>query len=214
VNKLAGTLAYLMGPIDRVPDCGVEWRKNITPFLHGLEIGVLDPCDKATPYATEDPIIVEKLNAYRETARRFAEIKEFDECNETCDELHETVAEIVSYDLRQVDMCGFGILYIDKDVHMCGSYGEQTHACLQRKPVIIMCEQGKYEVPGWLWGICDHSLFFGSWGDVQQYIRWIAFHAPPIEIVKYGWKFFDFNKIYGREIFNVDCRNHNSPTKD
>ena len=53
-NRLNGMTCYLCGPMDRVPDGGVKWRQEITPQLQDLGVGVLDPCDKPSDYATED----------------------------------------------------------------------------------------------------------------------------------------------------------------
>ena len=53
-NRLKNTMCYLCGPMDRVDDGGVGWRRYITPILKDVGIGVLDPSDKPTPFALED----------------------------------------------------------------------------------------------------------------------------------------------------------------
>ena len=53
-NRLKGTMCYLCGAMDRVPDGGEGWRRMITPVLRDMGIGVLDPCNKPTDFAEEN----------------------------------------------------------------------------------------------------------------------------------------------------------------
>ena len=47
-NRLKGTTAYLIGPMEYSQDRGEGWRKEISVFLsEKMGIGVYDPCDKA-----------------------------------------------------------------------------------------------------------------------------------------------------------------------
>jgi len=55
MNRLKHMMFYEIGPIDDVPDMGVSWRKYMGDFLHGLGIGVLNPCDKPTNNDKETP---------------------------------------------------------------------------------------------------------------------------------------------------------------
>ena len=54
MNRLKYTIFYEVGPMDRVPDLGVEWRLDMQDFLHGMGAGVLNPCDKPTDFAKEN----------------------------------------------------------------------------------------------------------------------------------------------------------------
>ena len=47
-NRLKNTICYLCGPMDRVADGGVTWRRNLTPKLKEMGVGVLDPSKKPT----------------------------------------------------------------------------------------------------------------------------------------------------------------------
>ena len=51
INRLKGTMCYLCGAMDRVPDGGEGWRRMISPVLRDMGIGVLDPCNKPTDFA-------------------------------------------------------------------------------------------------------------------------------------------------------------------
>jgi hypothetical protein len=103
---------------------------------------------------------------------------------------------ICASDLRLVDQAGAVILHVDTDVHMCGSYGEQTWACLQHKPVVVHCSQGKFNVPDWLWGVCHPDMFFSKWSGVKDYLRHVAFD-DNVEHYR-RWKFIDMDKVYGK----------------
>ena len=65
MNRLKGTLCYLCGPMDRVVDGGVGWRKTMTPILKDIGIGVLDPSDKPTTFAQEDSNFREQINLFK-----------------------------------------------------------------------------------------------------------------------------------------------------
>ena len=141
MNLLSGHQVYLVGPMDNVEDNGVVWRRDITPFLRKMNVGVLDPTDKACDYGYED---------YR-TKEKLAGLRELGEFDEIC----KIAKGIVRTDLRMVDRSDFVLAYIDTDVFMCGSFIEIAHAANQRKPIVIMCKQGKKNVPGFLWGLYE-----------------------------------------------------------
>jgi hypothetical protein len=186
--------------MDRVPDRGVEWREDMSQFLWGLGAGAFNPCDKPMNWGVED----ENSRAWRhESLERAAQLSKAGHFHEACkisEAVHENMRDIVASDLNGVDKSDAVILYIDLDIHSCGSYGEQTTACLQRKPVIICCKQGKYKVPDWLWGICRHELFFSSWQGVKDYLTHLAY-AETFEHLN-RWKFLDYDIIFGRHIKN------------
>lgn len=198
-NRLAGSIFYFAGPMDRIADRGIEWRLDMQEFLWSINTGVFNPCDKPINWGLEDEDSRQWRWNSREQARLLYEKGLVHESNKICDAVHEQMRDIVSSDLRGIDSCHAVILYIDLDVHMCGSYNEETIACLQRKPVITCCKQGKFKVPDWLWGICQHEMFFSSWDEVKKYIHNIAF-AEKVNHMK-RWRFLDMNKIYGRQIF-------------
>ena len=72
MNRLKNTICYLCGPMDRVADGGVTWRRNLTPKLKDMGIGVLDPCKKPTEFEKED-------NDFRGTIERLKSTDKFDD---------------------------------------------------------------------------------------------------------------------------------------
>lgn len=198
MNRLRGQIAYLCGPMDRVEDRGVEWRLDIKKFLwNELEAGVFSPTDKPIEWGVED----EESRQWRKnsmlTAKHLFDRGLIYESNKMCESIMEHMKPICASDLRLIDQAGFVIMYIDTDVHMCGSFAEQTWACLQHKPVVICCKQGKFSVPDWLWGVCRPEMFFSTWDEVKNYLRHVAFD-DNVEHYR-RWKFIDMNKVYGKK---------------
>lgn len=198
-NRLAGLLAYEIGPIDRVDDRGAIWRDELEPFLLSLNIGILNPLKKPISWGQESEESRQWRAESLERAKALCSQNNIYDANKICDAVHEQMRDIVAADLRLVDKADFMIAYIDLDIHTCGSYSEITHAALQRKPVIICCKQGKYQVPMWLYGLLNHQMFFSNWEEVKDYIQHVAFD-DNVEHFK-RWRFFKMNQVYGREIF-------------
>ena len=181
-NRLKNTMCYLCGAMDRVPDGGVGWRNMITPILRDMGVGVLDPCNKPTDFAQEnrkfrEQIIVFKLN------KQFNQVKEL-------------MKDVVAIDLRMVDIAHFVIMYMDVDVHMCGSYHEASVAIQQKKPLLIVCKQGKEHVPNWLFGVMPHQHMFSDWLELIGYLGNVHSGSDPNHYNR--WRFFDFEKVYGK----------------
>lgn len=197
LNRLRGQTIYLAGPMDRVLDRGVEWRLDIQQFLWSeLEAGVFNPCDKPIDWGKEN----EDARMWRHESLQKAKLLclqgHIHESNKICDAVHDQMRDIVASDLRGIDVSHAVIMYIDTSVHMCGTYNEQTHACLQRKPVIVCCKQGKFGIPDWLWGICEHEMFFSNWNEVKSYLKHVAFDDNVKHFKR--WRFIDMEKVYGR----------------
>ena len=198
MNRLNGMICYLAGPMDRIEGGGVEWRRKVTPRLHDMGLGVLDPTNK--------PLLQHQENdATRKQVAIWKENGEFDK-------VRDHYKPIVGVDLRFVDQSSFILLHINTDEHMCGSYDEAFMAALQRKPVVVMCDQGKKNVPNWMFGRVPHEMFFGSWDEVFEYLR----HVDEDEDVDHmrRWTFMDYGKIYGNPDFNKKIPFHLINMKD
>lgn len=192
MNRLKGFKVYQIGPMDDVKDRGVGWREDLTPFLNSLGVSVFNPCDKPTKHAVE---VGDAYNKRRELLEIAKTLSSPYQISEIFNEVTKIMKPIVSYDLRMVDLSDFVIMYIDRNAHMCGSYCEVSHAFIQRKPVIVMCEQGIYNVPDWLFGHGKHEMFFDSWEGVKKYLLHINNDILVDDLNR--WKFFDYDKIKG-----------------
>jgi hypothetical protein len=181
MNRLNKHIALLSGPMDEVSDNGAGWRSMLTPILHQIGIGVFNPCDKPTNEGDESP----------EVKAEWAYLKE----NGRWDEYRTLIKPIIGVDLRMVDKSDFIILYINKEVHMCGSYHESAWAFLERKPVLVVCEQGKVNCPMFIFGLTPHEQIFDNFADMLLYLTKVA--NGTIEPDKKRWRFFDYDKVFG-----------------
>jgi hypothetical protein len=166
--------------MDRVEDGGVIWRRRITPILKASGIGVLDPSDKPTQFAIEDA-------SFRSTVNDLKNSNQFDE-------VKSMMRDIAAIDLRMVDIAHFVIMYMDIDSHMCGSYHEAFLSIQQKKPLLIVCEQGKENIPNWLFGVMPHEHMFSSFDELMLYIDRVDYGGEEEHYNR--WRFFDFEKIY------------------
>ena len=180
MNKLKNATCYLCGAMDRVDDGGVEWRREISPKLKDMGLGVLDPCNKPTDFAPEDGNFRDKI----------IELKKQKDYNE----IKARMKDIVAIDLRMVDLAHFVIMYIDLNVHMCGSYHEAFLAVSQKKPVLVVCKQGKPKIPNWMFGVIPHQHMFDNWSLLLEYL----YHVNEDDNVDHlkRWRFFNFSEIY------------------
>jgi uncharacterized membrane protein len=147
--------------MDRALDGGEGWRKDIIRNLPHLGINWLDPTNK--------PIDIGKEDNESRAARRRAK-KEGD-----WDAVSKEMKPIRCVDLRMVDVCDFLIVYIDVEVHACGTYEEVFLANRQKKPVLFVIEQGKNSVPDWLLAAFPEEYFFSSWEELYDYMEMVAY---------------------------------------
>ncbi len=174
MNRLKNQRVYLAGAMDRVPDRGVTWRDNITPFLESLGIVVFNPIKKPSIEGSED----EQTHIYKVKLKK----------EQKFDELSNLMKTIRSVDLRLVDISDFLIVNLDIDQHPCGTYEEIFLANRSKKPVIIHMEQGKNFAPDWLFGTIPHQMIFSSWDEIKDYLKHID-SCQNIEPYK-RWQFF------------------------
>lgn len=183
-NRLKHYTTYLAGSIDESKHTAHLWRNDISKFLWKHDIGVFDPCNKPGGIK-EEAGFVDHVNA----------MKKRGEYDEVC----KTMTHIVKIDLHMVDLSNFVILAIDRDAHLCGSYNEQTYAALEKKPVIVWCQQGKDQVPSWLFGMgMRHEMMFGSLDEVKNYILSVAYNDTIDDLGR--WRFIDYDKVFNKEL--------------
>jgi len=176
-GRLTNHRVYLAGPIDHARDDGVGWRKSITPHLNKMGLTILDPTNKPTSQCKWNEIGDEK-----NLIKRLVDLQRWDE-------LRELAKEIVLVDLRMVEVADFMICYIDKDVHLCGTYDELFEALRRRKPTLIVHKGGKKEMSMWLRGKVNHNFVFETFDDLYSYLE--ALHDGTIEPDYTRWVFFD-----------------------
>lgn len=174
-NRLNNQRVYLAGAMDRVADRGNGWRDNITPFLEQLGVIVFNPIKKPTKIGREDV----------ETHRYKTKLK----LEKNYDELSSVMKTIRGVDLRLVDISDFMIVNLDLDHYACGTWEELFLCNRSKKPILIHIEQGKPNVPDWLFGTIPHQMIFSTWDELRSYLQYI--HTNE-EIEHHNrWRFFD-----------------------
>lgn len=182
-NKLRLHTCYLSGPMEEVADRGKGWRDFVTVELRKRNIISLDPLNK--------PMLHDKFSE----DDKFVEIRKEFIINKDYDALSELMRkQVCRVDLSLVDKADFLIAYIDKAVFMCGTIWELCVAANQRKPVLVVCKQGKINTPAWLFGVLNHEAFFSNWDELLEHID--SIDSGKVVPSKY-WRFFDMEKIYG-----------------
>lgn len=167
--------------MDEAKDGGVDWRKLITPKLWKMGIGVIDPCDKPNIGYEEGPDFREKLHAARDS--------------ENYDEISSLCKPIVGNDLRSQHVSHFIIMYVDKETFMFGTTVEFAWAIQQRKPVLIVCKQGKKNIPLFSFGMNPHKMMFNNFDELFCYLERVD-NGQEEDLRR--WYFFDMDKIFGR----------------
>ena len=181
MNRLKGHSVYLVSPIDDCPEGGKTWREYFGNFLKSLEIGVFDPTKKP-------------LDIIDETLDNVAYIKNLKKAGDYT-RVRNIMRKIVAADLHCCDLANFIVAFLDLNLAMCGTISEITFASLQKKPVIIICPQGKAAVPSWLFGLgLKHEMFFETFDDAENYIKHIAFDEKIDDLGR--WRFIDYNKVF------------------
>ena len=180
-RKLKGRLnnhrVYLAGPIDHADDDGVSWRQKLSPYLKKMGLTILDPTDKPVSQCRYNEIGAEK-----DQIMKLKKLKRWDE-------LRNLAKEIVLVDLRMVEVSDFMIAYIDKDIHLCGTYDEIFESLRRRKPTLIVHKGGKAEMSMWLRGKMNHNFIFDSFDELYEYLE--ALHDGTVEPDYTRWVFFD-----------------------
>lgn len=177
MNRLKNTRGYLCGAMDFSDDFGVGWRVEIRRELKDLGIIWLDPTDKPMHDKTRGKEEVCKM-------RKLMSRSDFLAVKEDMD-------EICRIDERLVDISDFLIVYLDMDIHHCGTYDELFRANNQRKPVLIVVKQGKKKAPTWLIGKTPWEMILNNWEELNLYLR-IVSNAPKTAFSN-RWIFFNFH---------------------
>ena len=176
-NKLNGLRCYLAGPIDHAEDDGVGWRQEAGKWLRARGVVVMDPTDKPTSQTQFKEIDEEK--------EKLLELKKLGRWSE----LRTYMKEIVLADLRMVEVSDMNIVYIDTDIHLCGTYEELFVSLRQRKPTFVVAKNGKESLSVWLFGRMNPNFIFESFEELYDYLNGID--TGLIQPDSTRWVFFD-----------------------
>lgn len=161
MKSLDGVKVFLSGGIDRVEDDGVGWRKEFRRKCKRakLPITFLDPTDKPKDMGSEvgdEKLRIQKLMQGGKWEQAKSEVKIFRR-----------------FDLRMVDHCHLYVVYIDLNIHYCGTYDEFNVAERQGKPIFVIMAPGfsKYDVPSWSVASINEDEVFESVDECVEHLK-------------------------------------------
>lgn len=160
MKNLEGAKAYLSGPIDRTSDDGIMWRKKFKQLCKkkGIPLSFLDPTDKPSGLGSE-------VGEEKERVRKLMKNKKWEQAQSQAKYFRHI-------DLRMVDNCHLFIVWIDINLHLCGTYDELFTAEDQNKPMfaIMAPGQSKWEFPSWLVSIFNEDEVFENIEDCVEHL--------------------------------------------
>lgn len=145
---LNGKRCYLSGPIQFGNP--VNWRDHVKAKLESYGIYVFDPFSDEKQQRSWEISKAQNEHDYgkiREIAKQF-----------------------VRKDLSAVDRSDFIIANVEYMVPTYGTTHEIINSNNAKKPTMIVCEEGKNNIPFWFWGFIDHNHLFGSWKELFNYL--------------------------------------------
>lgn len=150
MRHLEGKRVYLSGPIEF--GSGPNWRVEPSKVLvEEFKVDLFDPFnDPKQQWAA----------ALKEARAR-------------CDyqEMERIANNFVRKDLTLVDSSDFLVAYLPRGVPTTGTVHEIIVKSSSKKPVLLVCLEGKQYVPFWYWGFVPHTQMFGTWDDLWNYLR-------------------------------------------
>ncbi len=170
---------YLAGCMDRADDGGVGWRRDITPYLQELGVIVMDPTNKPIDIGVED---IENRK-YRESLKRLG----------LYEKLASQMKEVRRVDLRMIDVSDFMIAYLDLDILTCGTWEEIFWANRMKRPVLVVCKQGKVCIPDWMFAVLPHEHMFDGISEALSYLRHVCYDDVVDDMGR--WMFFDYSRL-------------------
>ena len=147
---LEGRRAYLSGAIEFGSD--TSWRVGPSKVLvEEFRVDLFDP--------------------FNDPKQQWAPALKLAREQRNYDEMQKIANNFVRKDLSVVDASDFLVAYLPRGVPTTGTVHEIIVKSNSKKPVLIVCPEGKQFVPFWYWGFISHSQMFGNWEDLYQYLR-------------------------------------------
>lgn len=153
MEALKGASLYLSGPIEF--EDGPNWRPEVVKTLterFGLE--VYDP--------------------HQDEKQKRADVLEKAIDKGDFDTVEQIAKDFVKKDLATLEKKDFLIAYNPYKIPTTGTPCEVHHAVNLKKPVMIVCPQGKSFASRWYFGYVKHRYIFGSWDALYDYLQEVA----------------------------------------
>lgn len=148
---LKNARVYLSGPIE-YDNIGTNWRDEPKKeLISRFEVNLFDPF--------EDP--------KQQWVPKIAEARK----NKDYKAMEEIAKKFVRKDLAIVDRADFLVAYLPYKVPTTGTHHEIINANEAKKPVLLVCPEGKENIPLWYRGFIPHEVTFGSWDELYTYLH-------------------------------------------
>jgi len=167
MNLLNKTRVYLIGGMQNFQN-GDSWRREIKQELQEMNITCFDPYIK--PFINE----IKEDHDARKLLLEWME-------NEEYSKVEERMKAVRSDDLRLCDISDFGIAYIHPKIASWGSAEEIFWMNRLKKPIFIIVEGGKKQIPLWLLGMLPHKYFYNSVDEVVAVLKNINCGEKPMD---------------------------------
>ena len=141
---------YLAGPMEAVPDGGVQWRDRITPKLvdfFGDKIDIQDPCKSE---GTKLKAFIDEKTDVKDIKKILKGWKE----SGHWEKFDPAIEAIIETDLQCVDRSAFIIVFLDFKYQMGGTISEITQAYRHRVPIYAVCYDKASDANSWILGMC------------------------------------------------------------
>lgn len=149
MSYLKGKKAYLSGPIQF--GTGTNWRIDPTKYLT-TELGI----DLFDPFA-------DAKQQWLPILQKAKEAKDLDL-------IRQIAMDFVQKDLNMVDKSDFLIAYLPFRVPTTGTTHEIIRSSDGKKPTLLICPEGRENVPLWFFGFIRPEFMFGSWNELYSYL--------------------------------------------
>lgn len=151
MSVLKGKRAYLSSAIQHAQNH--NWRDAAIKVLREeFEIDLFDPFND--PKQQWLPLLEEAVK------------------NKDYETMTKISKDFVSKDLTMVSRSDMLIAYLPYKSITCGLHHEVIWSHMDKKPTIIVCEDGIEKIPLWYWGILKwQDAMFSSWEDLYKFLR-------------------------------------------
>lgn len=151
-NYLRNKRVYLSGPIENDNSAKHNWRDNPKKILKTkFKIDLFDPFDDPKQVFANDLYEARKNKDYEAIAK--------------------IAKGFVRKDLAMVDRADFIIAYLPYQVPTCGTHHEIINSNNAKKPTLLICPEGKWNIPLWYYGFIPHECMFSNWNDLYNYLQ-------------------------------------------
>ena len=152
MGALQDSTVYLSGPIEFEDTSKPDWRPPVIEVL-----------SKRFGINVHDPSTDEKQGRAPLLVKALAE--------ERYDDAEKIARLFVKKDLVLIDHSHFLIAYAPRGVATTGTPCETHYAVNAKKPVFVVCEEGKRFAPRWYFGNLRHRYIYGSWDELYEYLQ-------------------------------------------